>query len=157
MNLFTLNFPEAFIPTMSAAEVVVYAALIYVGLRVLRRAIPTRRAGTLAISDLLFVVVIGEIAGQALSRDGKSLTDFVLVLLTVVLLGYAVDWLAFRFRLRARRREHKPARFIRDDRPAPSTRGARWRETDTHDEDAARRRRRRRAEELLAHASAAGS
>jgi hypothetical protein len=157
MNPFTLNFPEAFVPTMSAAEVVVYAALIYASLRLLLRVIPKRSAGTLAIRDLLFVVVIGEIAGQAMSRDAKSLADFVLVLLTVLLLRYAVDWLPFRSRRRARRVQGRPTRLIRDNRPAPSLRVERWRETDPEDEEAARRRRRRRAEALLAHASDTGS
>ena len=71
---------------------------IYLGLCVLLRVIPRRQAGTAAISDLLFVVIIGEIAGDAVGREAKSLTDFMLVLLTVMLLGYAVDWLAFRSR-----------------------------------------------------------
>ncbi len=116
MNLFALNFPETFAPTMSAAEIVVHGALVYLGLCVLLRVIPKRQAGKTAISDLLFVVIIGEIAGDALSHEAKSLTDFMLVLLTVMLLGYAVDWLAFRSRWLARLLQDKPTCLIRDGR-----------------------------------------
>jgi uncharacterized membrane protein YcaP (DUF421 family) len=116
MNLFGLNFPETFAPTMSAAEIVVHAALIYLGLCVLLRVIPKRQAGKTAVSDLLFVVIIGEIAGDAVSREAKSLTDFMLVLLTVMLLSYAVDWLAFRSRWLARLLQDKPTCLVRDGR-----------------------------------------
>jgi len=183
MNLFGLNFPETFAPTMSAAQIVVHGTLIYVGLCVLLRIIAKRQAGKTAISALLFVVIIGEIAADAVSREAKSLMDFLLVLLTVMLLGYVVDWLAFRFRWIARLVQDKPTSDTEDpanvreeyveadgdvsivrkaprDAPgwaATNPRDDQWRQTYTEDEEAARRRRRRRAEQLLAQAGAAGN
>src|SRR5688500_848835 len=116
MDLFGLNFPETFAPTMSVVEIVVHGALIYFGLCVLLRVIPKRKAGKTAVSELLFDVIIGVIAGDAVSREAKSLTDFMLVLLTVMILGYAVDWLAFRSRWLARLLQDKPSCLIRDGR-----------------------------------------
>ena len=153
MNLSKLNLFETFAPTLSVVEILVHGALIYLGLCVLLRIIPKRQAGRIEISHLLFVVILGEIAGDALSRGAKSLTDFLLVLLTVMLLGYAVGWIASRFRWLARLVKREPNGGIGKPMTAPRAEHYGWDPGES--EQSARRRRRRFAEELLARASAA--
>jgi uncharacterized membrane protein YcaP (DUF421 family) len=185
MNMFKLNFAETFAPTMSAVAILVHAAMVYLGLCVLLWIIPKRQARKANISELLFVVIIGQIAADAVSRGAKSLTDFLLVLLTVMLLGYAVDWLASPSRRFGRLRQAKPVSLIRDGRIARHIKDSRrvrktylegdgrvsvmrkasdapgrhltgFGEEHGEDEEAARRRRRRRAEQLLALAEGGG-
>jgi hypothetical protein len=153
MNLSTLNLFETFAPTLSAAEILVHGALLFLGLGVLLRIIPKRLDGRIAISHLLFIVILGELVGDALSRVAKSLTDFLLVLLTVMLLGYAVDWLASRSHWLARLVERQPSGGVSKPMTAPRAEHHGWDPGES--EQAARRRRRRFAEELLARASAA--
>jgi hypothetical protein len=155
MNLSTLNLFETFAPTLSAAEILVHGALLFLGLCVLLRILPKSLDGRIAISHLLFVVILGELVGEALSRGAKSLTDFLLVLLTVMLLGYAVDWLTSRSRGLARLVEREPNDGI--DRAVTAPRKKLSARDPGDDEEAARRRRRRFAQELLARASAAES
>ena len=153
MNLSSLNIFDTFAPTLTAAEIIVHGTLIFLGVCVLLRIIPKRQARRVAISHLLFVVILGEIAGNALSRGAKSRKDFLLVLLTVMLLGYAVEWLASRSRWLARLVKRGPDDGV--GKPITALRQERYGSDHDESEEAARRRRKRFAEELLARASAA--
>jgi len=93
---FHMNATELFAPTISVAEVVVRAFVLYVGLLVLLRVIPKRQVGRSSPTDLRFVILVGNFAADGIAKRAESLSDVLVVLAAVLLLAYALDWLAYR-------------------------------------------------------------
>jgi uncharacterized membrane protein YcaP (DUF421 family) len=110
----TLDAAELFAPKMSLPEVLVRGLLAYAGLMLLLRVLPKRQVSRTSMGDILFVVLVGGIAVEALVKTAASLPDFLLLLLTVMLLSYACDRLAFRYRGFRRLVQEPPTCLIRD-------------------------------------------
>jgi uncharacterized membrane protein YcaP (DUF421 family) len=110
------DWASIFLPTMSLPEILVRGALVYLALCLLIRVIPKRHAGRSSISDMLFVVLIAGIAVDGIAKKAESLPDFFLVLLTVFLWSFLLDWLAFRFPRLRPLIEEPPTCLIRDGR-----------------------------------------
>lgn len=64
---------------------------MYTLLRVFRR-----QAGSVGIADLLVIVVIADAAQNGMAGDSKSVTEAVLLIMTIVLWDWFFDWLGFR-------------------------------------------------------------
>lgn len=114
--LWQLDASELFLPTLSLAEILVRAVLSYLGLCLLLRIIPKRQVGRSSISDILFVVLIGGIAVEAVVKEGDSLTDFLLMLTTILLLSYALDRAAYHVPWFRTLIQEPPTCLIRDGR-----------------------------------------
>ena len=86
------------VPTGSVVELILRASIMYLlilaGFRIFRR-----DAGSLSVSDLLVVVLIADAAQNGMAGEYKSLTEGVIVVTTIFGWNYALDWLAYRFRL----------------------------------------------------------
>jgi uncharacterized membrane protein YcaP (DUF421 family) len=113
-QLFKIDVAELFVPKLSLAEVLIRGFLAYAGLTLLLRIIPKRQVSRTSVGDILFVVLVGGIAVEALVKHAESLPDFLLLLLTVMLLSYASDRLAFRYRSFRRLVHEPPTCLIRD-------------------------------------------
>jgi uncharacterized membrane protein YcaP (DUF421 family) len=114
-SLSGIDWQSAFVPTVSLLEVVlrgtfVYLLLFFV-LRVLRR-----EAGALGISDLLVVVLIADAAQNAMSSEYKSLTEGAVLVGTIVLWDYSLDWLGYRFPAVGRLLRPAPLPLVKDGR-----------------------------------------
>lgn len=95
-QLFNVNATELFAPTISVAEVVVRAFVLYVGLLLLLRVIPKRQVGRSSPTDLMFLILVGNFAANGIAARAESVSDVLVVLLAVLLLAYALDWSAYR-------------------------------------------------------------
>lgn len=84
---------------------------IFVMLRVFRR-----ETGSLGISDLIVIVVIADASQNAMSGDYKSITDGVMLIVTIVLWNYVLDWLAFHFPVMRRIITAPPRMLVEDGR-----------------------------------------
>jgi uncharacterized membrane protein YcaP (DUF421 family) len=114
-SLLQIDWNEAFVPTVSLAEIVlrgtfVYLLLFFV-LRVLRR-----EAGALGISDLLVVVLIADAAQNAMSSDYKSITEGAVLVGTIVAWDFFLDWLGYRFPAVQRLLRPAPLPLVKDGR-----------------------------------------
>jgi uncharacterized membrane protein YcaP (DUF421 family) len=93
----TIDWHGMLVPTGSLLELVVRASIMYLlilaGFRIFRR-----DAGSLSVSDLLVVVLIADAAQNGMAGEYKSLTEGVIVVMTIFAWNYALDWLAYRFR-----------------------------------------------------------
>ena len=67
--------------------------LILAGFRIFRR-----EAGSLAMADLLVVVLIADAAQNGMAGEYRSLTEGVVLVATVFAWNYSLDWLAYRSR-----------------------------------------------------------
>ena len=105
--LLKVKWDEAFVPTMSVAEIFLRGTLIYLLLFAFMRFM-RREAGGIGITDLLVVVIIADAAQNAMSGEYKSITEGVILILTIGFWDYLLDRLGY-----------ASPRFERLLRPAP--------------------------------------
>jgi uncharacterized membrane protein YcaP (DUF421 family) len=92
-----INWDSLFVPSFSMlVEIIVRGTVIYLFLFVVLRFL-RRGAGAIGISDLLVVVVIADAAQNAMGGEYKTITEGVVLVLTIVGWDYLFDWLGFRF------------------------------------------------------------
>lgn len=96
-KLMEVDWTELFVPTHSLAEMIVRGTLMYLGLWVVLRFVMKRQAGSVGIADLLVIVVIADAAQNGFAREYQSVTEGVVLVLTIVFWNFALDWLAYRF------------------------------------------------------------
>jgi uncharacterized membrane protein YcaP (DUF421 family) len=90
----SINWHDIFVPSGSLLELIVRGSLMYLlilgAFRVFRR-----DAGSLAMSDLLVVVLIADAAQNGMAGEYKSLTEGVVLVATIFAWNYSLDWLAY--------------------------------------------------------------
>jgi uncharacterized membrane protein YcaP (DUF421 family) len=95
--LAAVDWSGLFVPTYSLLEIFLRGTLTYLALFAVLRFLLKRQAGAIGIADLLVVVLIADAAQNAFGREYSSVTEGVLLVLTIVFWDYALDWLEFRF------------------------------------------------------------
>src|SRR5262245_17900694 len=113
-RLLETDWGRVFAPEMSLPEVLVRGTLVYLALCLLLRVFLKRQAGKVSLSDLLVVALVAGVCRNPLVRDAYSVTDGVLVMLTVLAWSYAVDWLCYRSPLVHRLMHPPPVLLVRD-------------------------------------------
>ncbi len=93
-----MDYAEIFTPTHPLSEMALRGTVIYLFLIILFRVL-RREAGSLAITDLLLVVIIADAIQNAMSDDYKSITEGIVLVLTIAFWNVTIDWLAFQFPL----------------------------------------------------------
>src|SRR6185369_16625277 len=84
-------------PDVSLFEMVVRGAIMYFSIFILLRVILRGRTSAVTMSDLIVIVVIADAAQNAMSAAYGSITDGIVLVATIVICSFSVDWLAFRF------------------------------------------------------------
>lgn len=110
-----IDWHALFVPTLSIGEVVLRGTLVYLFLFFLLR-ILRREAGHIGISDLLVVVLIADASGNAMSSEYRSVTEGAILVTTIVVLDYFVDWLSYKVPALRRLLRPAPLLLIRDGR-----------------------------------------
>lgn len=114
--LFDKNWREDWLLTLPPLEIVVRGTLVYLILFALLRFVFKRQVGTLGIADLLVVVLIGDAAQNAMASECKSLSDGLVLVITILFWAYALDWLGYRFPRVQRLLHPSPLPLVRDGR-----------------------------------------
>ena len=95
-KIFDVDWHSMFVPTESLLEIFIRGTLMYLGMFALLR-IFRRQAGAVGIADLLVIVVIADAAQNGMAGDSKSITEAILLIVTIVLWDYFLDVLGDRF------------------------------------------------------------
>jgi uncharacterized membrane protein YcaP (DUF421 family) len=94
--LLLIDWGKALLPSSRFPEIILRGTIVYFFIffifRVLRRG-----AGAIGISDLLVVVLIADAAQNAMSAEYTSVGDGLVLILTIVLWDFVLDWLGFRY------------------------------------------------------------
>lgn len=115
MNYFLkLDWSGIFAPQLPLPEVLVRGTVVYFALLTLLRIIPKWQAGTGSIASLLFVVLLGGLAADAVKGPTDSVTDILLMVVTILLWVFVVDWLSYRFKWLRFLAQDEPTCLIRD-------------------------------------------
>ena len=97
-KLFSIAWDELLIPTHSVAEIMLRGTVMYLCLFLILRFFMLRRSSTIAIADILVIVVIADAAQNAFAKEYRSITEGLLLVLTIVSWDIALNWLGYRFK-----------------------------------------------------------
>ena len=99
---------------------------MYWFLFVLFRVVLRRDTGSLAIADVLLLVIIADAAQNAMSGSYQSVTDGFILVGTIAGWNLLVDWLSFRFERFRKVFEPQPLQLVRDAASCMPTCAASW-------------------------------
>jgi uncharacterized membrane protein YcaP (DUF421 family) len=94
--LFAVDWHGMFVPSVSLLEIVLRGTIIYLAIYLIFRLLP-REPGAFSISDFLVVVLIADASQNAMAADYKSITEGILLILTIVGWDFLFDWLGEKF------------------------------------------------------------
>jgi uncharacterized membrane protein YcaP (DUF421 family) len=113
-KLLLIEWAELLIPTHSLAEIMLRGTVMYLSLFLILRFVMTRQSSTIGIADILVVVLIADAAQNGFAKDYKSVTEGVLLVLTIVFWNIFLNWLSYRFKTFARLVSPPPLRLVDD-------------------------------------------
>jgi uncharacterized membrane protein YcaP (DUF421 family) len=115
-RLLTVDWRRMFVPEQSLLEIFLRGTIVYIALFLILRFLMKRQSGVIGIADLLVIVLIADAAQNAMSGSSESITEGVLLVLTIVFWNYVVDWLGFRFPALAPLTRPSPLQLVDDGR-----------------------------------------
>ena len=92
-----IDWNSIFVPSLGIAEIVVRGTLMYLGLFLILRFMARRQAGQFGPADLLVIVLIADAAQNGLGKEYQSVTEGIVLVVTIVSWEYLIDWLTYRF------------------------------------------------------------
>lgn len=102
--------------SMSPLELIVRGSAMYWFLFAIFRFLLRRDVGSIAISDILLLVIIADASQNAMAGEYKTVADGMVLVGTIVMWNYLIDWAAFRFKAIHRMLEAPPLPLIRHGR-----------------------------------------
>ncbi|OPY70478.1 MAG: hypothetical protein A4E57_00481 [Syntrophorhabdaceae bacterium PtaU1.Bin034] len=90
-----LDWQSMFIPDLPVAEMILRGTVVYLALFVMLRIIRKRQASQVGVTDLLVLVLIADAAQNAMASEYRSITDGLILVATIILWSYILDWLGF--------------------------------------------------------------
>jgi len=111
-----LDLGRLFAFSVSPLELIVRGSTVYWFLFLIFRIILRRNVGSIAIADVLVLVVIADAAQNAMAGSYESVSDGFVLVGTIVLWNVALDFAAYRFAPLRRLLEPRPLPLVRNGR-----------------------------------------
>jgi uncharacterized membrane protein YcaP (DUF421 family) len=87
---------------------------MYLSLFIILRFVMVRQTSTIGIADILVIVVIADAAQNAFSKEYKSITEGIVLVLTIVFWNLFLNWISYRFKVFERLLSPPPLPLIRN-------------------------------------------
>lgn len=113
-KIFEIDLAEFLIPTNSVLEMILRGTVMYLALVLIMRFTMRRRRGSLSLADLLVLVVIADAAQNAFSNNYGSITEGIVLVLTIVGWDVALDRLGYKYRWIRHLLHTAPLMLVRD-------------------------------------------
>lgn len=113
-KLLTVDWAGLFTPTHSIAEMIVRGTIMYVALFLILRLLMKRQSGSIGTADLLVIIIIADAAQNAFAKEYQSITEGVVLVLTIIFWDFLIDWLNYRFPALHSLLQSPPVRLIRN-------------------------------------------
>lgn len=91
-----IDWHGVFVPDNPLLGTVLRGSLVYLAFFALPRVVLKRQSGSMAITDLIVVVLIADAAQNAMTSGYHSVPDGIILVATIIGWNYFLDWLAFR-------------------------------------------------------------
>jgi uncharacterized membrane protein YcaP (DUF421 family) len=98
-KIFLIEWSELLIPTHSLAEIMIRGTIMYLALFLILRFVMLRQSSTIGIADILVIVLMADAAQNGFAKEYKSLTEGVLLVLTIVFWDIFLNWLSYHFKI----------------------------------------------------------
>lgn len=92
-----IDWARVLMPSTPAFEIVVRGSIMYLALFAMLRFILRRETGSLGITDLLVIVLIADAAQNGMAGSYHSVSDGLLLVVTIIVWSYVLNLLAFRY------------------------------------------------------------
>lgn len=109
-----IEWQSMIFPSHSVQDVLVRGTVMYLSLFLLMRVILKRQAGSLGITDLLLVTLLADASQNGMAGEYRSITEGLVLVLTIIFWNYALDWLSFRSEWFRKLIEPQPLLLIRN-------------------------------------------
>jgi uncharacterized membrane protein YcaP (DUF421 family) len=116
-KLFFIDWSDLLVPTHSIAEMILRGTVMYLCLFLILRFVKLRQSSTIGITDILVIVVLADAAQNGFAKDYKSITEGLILVLTIVGWDTALNWLSYRFKFFERLLTPLPLPLIEDGVP----------------------------------------
>ena len=113
-KILQVEWSELLIPSHSVAEMFIRGTLMYLALFLILRFLMKRQAGSIGIADILVIVIIADAAQNAFAKEYQSITEEIVLVVTIVGWDFAIDWLSYRFPSFRRLVQPPPLPLIKD-------------------------------------------
>lgn len=94
--MFDVDWQSVLMPDAPVLEIVVRGSVMYLSLFFLLRFVLRREAGALGITDLLVIVLLADAAQNGMAGDYQSISDGLILVVTLVAWSYVLNLLSFR-------------------------------------------------------------
>ncbi len=92
-----INWQTVFVPSVPVLETIVRGTVMYLLLFIILRLTFKRIGGaSIGLGDVLLIALVAAASQNAMARDHRSVTDGVILVLTVSFWSYALDWVGHR-------------------------------------------------------------
>lgn len=108
------DWTAVFVPNTPILEIVVRGTLVFLSITVLLRLTGQREAGSLAVTDLLVVVLIATAVGEAMSGGYRSVSEGIVLVGTILVWSVVLDAASYRFPALRRLLKARPRTLVRD-------------------------------------------
>ena len=112
-----VDWQKVFVPDVPVVELVVRGTLVYLVLFAILRFMPNRQVGAVGISDLLVVVLFANAAQNAIAGEYTSITDGLILVLTIIGWSFFLNWLGYNVPAVQRLMSPPPLLLVQDGRP----------------------------------------
>ena len=111
-----IDWAALFMPTTPALEIIVRGSVMYLALFAMLRFILRRETGSLGITELLVIVLIADAAQNGMAGSYTSISDGLLLVITIITWSYVLNLLAFRYPFWQRIVQAPRVQLVRDGR-----------------------------------------
>lgn len=88
---------ELFTFSVSPLELMLRGTVMYAFLFVIFRFVLRRDVGSLAIADILLLVIVADASQNAMAGEYRTIADGIVLVSTIVFWNYLLDWTAYHF------------------------------------------------------------
>jgi uncharacterized membrane protein YcaP (DUF421 family) len=115
-EIYGIDWKSIFVPSsLQIGEIVLRGTIVYLFIFFVFRLL-RRESGELGISDLIVVVLIADAAQNAMAAEYKTVTEGLVLVVTLAFWDYFLDWLSYRFLFFRRLLRPTPILLVKDGR-----------------------------------------
>jgi uncharacterized membrane protein YcaP (DUF421 family) len=115
------DWAELLIPDRSLLDSFLRGTLVYFAVLVLFRVVPRRQVGSVAMADILVLILASEAVSNALTAQAASVPNGLAALFALVFWNFALDRAAHRWPWLQNLLEHEPVPLVKAGKPVRET------------------------------------
>jgi uncharacterized membrane protein YcaP (DUF421 family) len=93
-----IDWEKIFYPETPILEILIRGSLTYLIIFILLRIILRRESGQLGMADMLVLVLLSDASQNAMAGGYSSVTDGIILIVTIMAWSHFIEWLAYRWR-----------------------------------------------------------